>query len=200
MTTLLLIDSSTSSCRVGVVTEALVLSERTVNDGFKHAEQLTLLIDECMKQAGLDYENLAAVAITGGPGSYTGLRIGASVAKGIAFANELPLIALNTLEVMAKGFILASKMLMPNDVLLPMIDARRMEVFTAAFSSDGQILVQPHARVLDENSYQELIDRNCHFFGDGALKFKALFTGLGSFEGEMYLRIDAMQQLAFRDF
>ena len=200
MVTLLLIDASTSTCRVGVANETGVLAERTVLDGFKHAEQLTLLIDACMRQSGQVYEKLAAVCITGGPGSYTGLRIGASVAKGICFAHQLPLIALNTLEVMAKGFTLSGILLSKDDAIVPMIDARRMEVFTAAFLGDGEAFLGPQAMVLDESSYHQLRNKKCHFFGDGALKFEGLFSGNGSFESQMYLGVESMRQLALGAF
>lgn len=200
MVTLLLIDASTSSCRVGIADERKILAERTVNDGFKHAEQLTLLIYDCMKQSGHAFESLSAVCITGGPGSYTGLRIGASVAKGIAFAHLLPLIALNTLEVMALGFMLSGVEVSSQDVIVPMLDARRMEVFTAAFSSDGALLVAPQAMVLDSASYGQLQGKKCHFLGDGALKFQELFEGEGEFDEKNYLGVESMRQLALRAF
>lgn len=200
MVQLLLIDAATSSCRVGVVDEQGLRSERTVGESFKHAEKLTLLIDECMQQAQLGYDQLAAVVITGGPGSYTGLRIGASVAKGICFAHQLPMIALNTLEVMARGYALTNQVGSDDNLLVPMLDARRMEAFTAAFSTIGNVVMEPQALVLDEQSYAGLVGQHLHFFGDGAAKFEPLFKGSGSFDSGMYLGIEAMRQLALRDF
>lgn len=198
----LLIDAATASCRVGVADSKGVLSERTVTAGFKHAEQLTLLIQECMQEAACSYENLSYLAITGGPGSYTGLRIGASVAKGIAFAWAKPLIALNTLEVMAKGYQIAGHAHENHDtaVLIPMIDARRMEVFTAAYSTGLELLLSPQALVLSPDSFDFLPFRELHFFGDGALKYQTLFSGSARFDEDMNLSVEAMRQLAIRDF
>ncbi|MBA4303587.1 MAG: tRNA (adenosine(37)-N6)-threonylcarbamoyltransferase complex dimerization subunit type 1 TsaB [Sphingobacteriaceae bacterium] len=196
---LLLIDAATSSCRVGVGSNEKLCSEASEEAGFKHAEQLTLLIERCMADAQVPFSDLVGVAITGGPGSYTGLRIGASVAKGIAYAWQLPLIALNTLEVMAKGFQLAHPELDQQSLMVPMIDARRMEVFTAAFDVNGHGVMLPQPLILTESSFSQLGARHFHFFGDGAPKFKDLFPGEADFTEHFYLGMEPMRQLAFRN-
>jgi tRNA threonylcarbamoyladenosine biosynthesis protein TsaB len=198
MAYLLLMDAATSSCRVGVASPEGMVSSAVVENGFKHAEQLTLLVEACMDKAKISFSQLAGVAITGGPGSYTGLRIGASVAKGIAFARQLPLIALNTLEVMAKGYFLAHPALAEGSLVVPMIDARRMEVFTAAMHNGGGWVLPPQPLVLTSESFAELPASHFYFFGDGALKFKELFGKQADFDDQMYLGLEPMRQLAFQ--
>lgn len=198
MAYLLLMDAATSSCRVGVGSPEGIVAFEEVEEGFKHAEQLTLLVASCMQKAEITFDQLSGVAITGGPGSYTGLRIGASVAKGIAYARQLPLIALNTLEVMAKGYFLTHPALLEGSVVVPMIDARRMEVFTAAMHKEGGWILPPQPLVLTSESFTELPASHFYFFGDGALKFKEVFGKQADFDNQMYLGIEPMRQLAFQ--
>jgi tRNA threonylcarbamoyladenosine biosynthesis protein TsaB len=149
-----------------------VVSFKQVNARNIHAEVITLFIDELMNNAGMQYQQLDAIAVSSGPGSYTGLRIGISTAKGLCFALDKPLIAVETLEAMANGAIGHEDFVKDNDVLLcPMIDARRMEVFTAIFNQAGKKVKPTAAEIIDENSFSDLL--NTHkilFFGDGAEK------------------------------
>ncbi|MDP2187592.1 MAG: tRNA (adenosine(37)-N6)-threonylcarbamoyltransferase complex dimerization subunit type 1 TsaB [Sphingobacteriaceae bacterium] len=197
---ILLIDTASSVCHVGLL-QGERLWQRSLHEAFKHAEQLTSTIDGLMQESGLAYAQLDAVAVTGGPGSYTGLRIGAATAKGICFGTGAKLLALNTLEVMCEGFKQAHANLPADAVFIPMLDARRMEVFTMVQDSSGQTLLQGQALVLEANSYEAWQDQPCYFFGDGAGKFKNLFEKpIANFYDALYLNPEAMATLAKRAF
>lgn len=197
---LLLIDTATAVCQVGLLHSGQ-LTQRALPEAFKHAEQLTSCIDGLLREAGLPYAALDAVAVTGGPGSYTGLRIGAATAKGICFGTGAKLLALNTLEVMTEGFKLANPALTEDAVLIPMLDARRMEVFAMVSDRNAEVLLAPQAVVLDEASFLAWRERPCYFFGDGALKFESLFVGTPAFFFEaLFLSLEAMATLAKRAF
>lgn len=197
---LLLIDTATAQCNVGLL-RADQLWQRTLHEGFKHAEQLTTCIDALMQEAGVEYSELDAVAVTGGPGSYTGLRIGAATAKGICFGTGAKLLALNTLEVMVEGFRQAHSELPAGALLMPMLDARRMEVFTMASDLEGRTMLAPQALVLEADSFDTWRQQPCYFFGDGALKFEALFNAPHAhFFEELFLSPEAMATLAKRAF
>ena len=177
------------------------LYQRSIAEAFKHAEQLTLLIAEVVDEAGIAYADLQAVAITGGPGSYTGLRIGASVAKGICYATKASLIALNTLDVMVEGYRQAHPTLARDSMLVPMIDARRMEVYTQAVPAVGdQKSLAPGALVLTPDSFSAFNGMACHFFGDGALKYQTLYAGDAVFSADNYITIAALARLAEMSF
>jgi tRNA threonylcarbamoyladenosine biosynthesis protein TsaB len=138
-----------------------------------HSSIVTVFIDEVMKECGLSYRDLDAVVVSKGPGSYTGLRIGVSTAKGICYALDKPLIAINTLEAMAAGMLKGTPSLPV--ILCPMIDARRMEVYNALFDTDLNCVRETKAEIIDENSFSEMLtDHILVLAGDGAEKCKAL--------------------------
>jgi tRNA threonylcarbamoyladenosine biosynthesis protein TsaB len=142
-----------------------------------HSEKITNFIREVMEEAKIDYPQLDAVAVSQGPGSYTGLRIGVSTAKGICYAADLPLMAIDTLEAMAYGMKdkLGSQ-IGPDDLLIPMIDARRMEVYASVFDANLNKINDTAALVIDENSFEDLRkDHRLWLFGDGAPKLSKLF-------------------------
>ena len=192
---ILCLETSTAVCSVALVENGNVVALRESLDGQNHAEKITLFIDEVMKEAGISYKDLDAVATSMGPGSYTGLRIGVSTAKGLCYAMEKPLIAIDTLAAMACGFNDAetqrgkvtelmvgvnsqsqSQGQQPTAILCPMIDARRMEVYTAFFNEKLERTSETEALVIDENSFMELKQNNhLYLFGDGADKLAALF-------------------------
>ena len=130
-----------------------------------------------MEVGKIDYKQLDAVAVSKGPGSYTGLRIGVSTAKGICYAADLPLMAIDTLEAMAHGIKAKfGRQIGENDLLIPMIDARRMEVYAAVFDANLNKIEDTAARVIDENSFEDLLkDHHLLLFGDGAPKLKKVF-------------------------
>ncbi len=179
---ILCLETSTAVCSVSLVNNGNVVALRESLDGQNHAEKITIFIDEVMKEAGVAYKDLDAVATSMGPGSYTGLRIGVSTAKGLCYAMEKPLIAIDTLAAMAYGFEdykttrLQDYKIESTDILCPMIDARRMEVYTAFFNDKLERTSETEALVVDENSFMDLKQSNhLYLFGDGADKLSALF-------------------------
>src|ERR1700741_5432810 len=135
MSFILCIETATEVCSVALVSETKVLSICENNDGTAHASRLTILIDEAIRQAGISLKQLDAIAVSKGPGSYTGLRVGVSTAKGLCYALEKPMISVETLKAMATGFIQSLQDPISNDYFVPMIDARRMEVYAAVFNA-----------------------------------------------------------------
>ena len=163
------IETATTVCSVALAKDGQLVAVKELNERNVHAEVITVFIDELLKGAGLTYADVAAVAVSSGPGSYTGLRIGVSTAKGLCFALDKPLIAVDTLEAMALGMI--EKGVAPDTLLCPMIDARRMEVYTALFDAQGNRLLPTAAEIIDENSFATQLQKSkVLFFGDGAQK------------------------------
>ncbi len=152
----------------------------------KHAENLHIFIREVMDAASYSFDDLDAIAVSIGPGSYTGLRIGVSATKGLAFAKNIPVIAVNTLEALAAGFslqVLSAKHTREKVLLLPMIDARRMEVYCAGFDGDGVVVFHTRAEILSEASFPEAAGYDkVFFFGDGASKCIDLFDDRKAFQ------------------
>lgn len=136
------------------------------SDGLAHSEKLHLFIEECLEKASITPANLAAISVSKGPGSYTGLRIGVSAAKGLCYGLNIPLIAIDTLEAMANA---VATEVEPEAVLIPMIDARRIEVFCSIHQS-GKEIKPVHSRVLDEEPFNEISAEHVYYFGDGAEK------------------------------
>lgn len=172
MSLILQIETATASCSVALANNGTVLACKEINERNKHAEVITLFIDEVLKDAGKHYPDIDAIAVSCGPGSYTGLRIGVSTAKGLCFALNKPLIAIKTLDAMAQG-ILSKHSHWPTEetLLCPMIDARRMEVFTAIFNNKGEMIQNTCAEIINEGSFADLLNKqNILFFGDGAQK------------------------------
>ena len=135
---------------------------------------LTTLIKNVVEHAGYVLKDLDAIVVAKGPGSYTGLRVGVSTAKGLCYALDKPLIAINTLEAMSLQVI---PFFSKDTLFCPMIDARRMEVYASVFSSDGSVVQETKAIIMDEHSFENLLkDRRVVFFGDGAAKCKALLS------------------------
>jgi tRNA threonylcarbamoyladenosine biosynthesis protein TsaB len=174
-----------------------------------HSEKITNFIREVMETTGVDYRQLDAVAVSKGPGSYTGLRIGVSTAKGVCYAADLPLMAIDTLEAMAYG--MKEKLggqLSENDLLIPMIDARRMEVYAAIFDAELNKIEDTAALVIDEHSYENLRkDHRLWLFGDGAPKLGKLFEGQANIHvidgfkpSATFMRLLADKALRERDF
>lgn len=174
---ILCLETSTSVCSVALNEGCCTLALRESDKPNAHSERITVFIKEVMDEVGIDYSKLDAVAVSQGPGSYTGLRIGVSTAKGICYAAELPLMAIDTLLAMACG--MKQKMttqMEPGDLLVPMIDARRMEVYAAVFDVQLNRVQDTAAFVIDEHSFEDLRkDHRLWLFGDGAPKLKEVF-------------------------
>ena len=180
---ILCLETATPSCSVALVHNGEVLACEEDPKGQNHSEKITLFIGSVMKKAGISYNQLDAVAVSMGPGSYTGLRIGVSTAKGICYAVSKPLIAVETLQSMAYGgkVVISSEVekssLNGNIMLVPAIDARRMEVYAAIFDENVNKIKDTEAVIIDENSFSDLKnDHHLYLFGDGADKCAELFA------------------------
>lgn len=186
MSTILQIETATTSCSVALSRDGNLLNFKQIIARNIHAEVITLYIDELLNKQGVTYNDIDAIAVSSGPGSYTGLRIGVSTAKGLCFALDKPLIAVETLEAMAYGVITSDGFEQDSKLLLcPMIDARRMEVYTALFDTTGNRITATSADIIDEQSFSSYLAGNkILFFGDGAEKCKAV---LGSNPNALFL-------------
>jgi tRNA threonylcarbamoyladenosine biosynthesis protein TsaB len=169
MNLILSLDTSTQNCSVALHENGQLITQELVSEEGSHSKALTLLIEKVMKTAGYSLQDISAVAVSNGPGSYTGLRIGLATAKGICFALDKPLICLPTLQV------LASAVQAPTDVLLlPLLDARRMEVYAEVYSSALEELSPQEAHILSPDSFQEF--KPVLAFGNGSAKWKESCT------------------------
>lgn len=200
MAKILQIETATQTCSVVLAIDGVnvALKEETANN--IHAGSLTLFIEEVMLQASLNYKDLDAIAVSKGPGSYTGLRIGVSTAKGLSFALDKPLIAVDTLAMMAKGFFIAN----PDykGLVCPMIDARRMEVYTCLFNHEMESLAPVTAKIIDTDSFQsELQNNQVTFIGDGAMKCSELLHNSNAvFSSLIFNSAANMSQLALASY
>ncbi len=176
MSCILHVETSTKVCSVAVTEDGAVLFEKADFKGPSHAVQLGTFVDEALSYVDNHGIPFDAVAVSCGPGSYTGLRIGVSMAKGICYGRELKLIAIPTLEVLCVPVLLYHEL--PEDALLcPMIDARRMEVYAAIYDRALHAVRPISADIIDENSYKEFLENHpVYFFGDGADKCKDKIT------------------------
>jgi len=170
MTYILNIETATKNCSVSLAADGLTVAIREISEEqFNHAEKLHVFIEEVLEAAGVLFQNLDAVAVSKGPGSYTGLRIGVSSAKGLSYALGIPLIAVDTLQV------LAAKLKIKEGVIAPMIDARRMEVFTQVYNAEFMPLTAAYALIVDETAYDGT-EGTIHLLGDGALKCREILN------------------------
>jgi len=180
MSYILNIHTTTENAVVNLCEGPNVLKALENSDPKKHASFLHVAIDQILTDTGIQPNELSAVAVTGGPGSYTGIRVGLASAKGLCFALNIPLIVLNTLEVMALSLIEIVKD--KNGFYCPMIDARRMEIFCAVYNHELKEVIPPSAVVLSENTFQDLIAvQPVYFSGSGVPKFKKLNAQLPDF-------------------
>jgi len=176
MPCILNIETSTTACSVALESEKKIIFNREEIQGPSHASLLGRFCDDAIRFAREQNITLDAIAVSCGPGSYTGLRIGVSEAKGLCYGMGIPLIAINTLLIMASKIVVNN--ILPGDFLLcPMIDARRMEVYTAVYNKDLEIVKDIGAEIIDRNSFEELLDKNkIVFFGNGSGKCKDLIV------------------------
>lgn len=176
MPVILNIETSAKCCSVALTAEGTIVAHREDFEGRNHAAKLSGFIKYCLDFAADKEMQLEAVAVSTGPGSYTGLRIGLSEAKGLCYALNIPLITVNTLRLLATRVMFSTDDVDPESIMVPMIDARRMEVYTAAYDFGLTELMTEQALILDENSYADLLasGRPVLFFGDGSDKAKEL--------------------------
>ena len=171
MSCILHIETSTNVCSVAVSEDGKVIFDKADRTGNNHAEALGSFVDEAMSFADSHAIPLDAVAVSSGPGSYTGLRIGVSMAKGVCYALNLPLLSVPTLELMCVPVLLRNEEIEDEALLCPMIDARRMEVYAALYDRALKPVRGIQADVVDADTYRQwLEDRPVYFFGNGAAK------------------------------
>ncbi|MDE5656379.1 MAG: tRNA (adenosine(37)-N6)-threonylcarbamoyltransferase complex dimerization subunit type 1 TsaB [Muribaculaceae bacterium] len=178
MAVILNIETSTTVCSAALTAEGMVLKHFEEFEARNHAALLSDFIKGCLDHAADHELKLDAVAVSMGPGSYTGLRIGLSEAKGLAYALDIPLIGISTLKLLATRVMFSTLDIDPEAIFVPMIDARRMEVFTGAYDFALDTLLEPQPLILDENSYADLLatGRPVLFFGDGSDKARQVIT------------------------
>lgn len=170
MSIILCIETGTEVCSVSLSNNSEIVDIRESADPQAHARQLAVFIDEILKKNNLTTKDLSAVAVGEGPGSYTGLRIGVSTAKGICFGAKIPMIAVSSLQALTQGAI-DQVVNRDNTLFCPMIDARRMEVYTALYNGNGSSKTSVEALIIDENSFKDdLASNTVYFFGNGAQK------------------------------
>lgn len=188
MENLILIETSTELCSTAIASEGKIISHRESDTPRSHASMTAVFADEMLKETGLNVRDCSAVCVSMGPGSYTGLRVGVSTAKGLCFGAGIPLIAVGTLDTLvwqaigsghADESAAGQSSLLPEGCryIVPMIDARRMEVYTAIFSPDGKQLTGTEARIIDADSFgQQLAEGPVLFIGDAAEKCRTAIT------------------------
>lgn len=170
MSFILNIETATKNCSVSIAKNGeTIVCKEIAEEGYSHAEKLHVFIEEVIAEAGITVQDLIAVAVSQGPGSYTGLRIGVSAAKGLCYALNIPLIAVDTLQT------LASQANVSNGKIIPMIDARRMEVYSEIFTADLKIERPIEAQIITEDSFKDYTE-TLYFVGDCAEKCKAVLT------------------------
>lgn len=164
------IETATKNCSVALAKDGkTIIYKEIAEEGYSHAERLHVFMEEIIKDAGITFNDLSAIAVSQGPGSFTGLRIGVSAAKGLCYALDIPLIAVDTLQT------LASQVSVSNGLIIPMIDARRMEVYSAVFAPNFERKREVLAEIITENSFRDL-EETLYFVGDCQDKCKTLLN------------------------
>ena len=198
MAIILAIETTTKNCSVALFDNGMLLQlkERNSSD-YSHAEQLTLFIKEVVRESNITLKEVNAIALSMGPGSYTGLRIGTSTAKGLCYALDIPLISISTLKAMAFGMSKAQK----SELLCPMIDAKRMEVFAAIYDKNNKEVREVRADIVDKGTYAEYFNKSILFFGDGAIKCKEIINNTNAkFIEDIYPSAKDLGALSYQKF
>ena len=165
MSLILNLETATKNCSVALAKDGKTIACKEIAaQNFSHAEKLHVFIEEILSENNIQFSDLNAIAVSQGPGSYTGLRIGVSSAKGFCYALNIPMIAIDTLQLLAK------QIQIEDGIIIPMIDARRMEVFSAFYDKNHNQIRATQAEIIDETSYKEITEK-IHLIGDGTEKF-----------------------------
>ena len=167
--TILCIETSTNICSAAVCVDGVPVDERISREGGNHAKLLPSFVEQLLRSAAEQHRSIEAVAVSAGPGSYTGLRIGTSTAKGLCYGLQVPLVAVPTLQILSAAAI-AAHTVDPDGILCPMLDARRMEVYTALYDSALKPLTEVRAVVVENEQSLSGRDATTYYFGDGAAK------------------------------
>lgn len=195
MAYILNLETSTKNCSVSLAKNGeTILCKEIAEQGYSHAEKLHVFIEEIVNEANLNFSEIKAVAVSKGPGSYTGLRIGVSAAKGLCYALQIPLISIDTMQVLAKKANV-------DGLIVPMIDARRMEVYSAIFDKNHNKIKDVEAEILTENSYQDF-DQTIYFVGDCQEKCKTVLVkdNFKFLPEIVFPSANEMSQLSFEKF
>jgi len=197
------LETSSKNCSVAISDgEKLLCLCEEASENYKQSESLHTFVNWALEGAEISLNEIDAVSLGKGPGSYTGLRIGASAAKGFCYGLKIPLITVNSLETMIEPFLGQNY-----DYIIPMVDARRMEVYTAVFEGNsGEKISETEAKILDENSFSEYSGKKVLFVGDGAKKAKDILTKLSAefngtvFPSAQYLISKAVEKFHKKEF
>ncbi len=200
MAYLLHIESSSTVCSIAISKDTELVGLKELNNGYTHAENLHVFIEQLLKETSLTTKDLNAISISSGPGSYTGLRIGFSAAKGLAYVLNIPLITIDTLKALSNGVMQKVQ----TDVLFcPLMDARRMEVYCAVYDKNFNSILPMQALVLDEESVKVFNqNKSIYFFGDGMSKAKDLLQNIpnSNFVEDVTASASAMISLAYQKY
>lgn len=173
MALILGIETATEVCSVALGKDGICIADQTNREGNTHASQLHAMVEKLLKETGYSFNHLNAIAVSKGPGSYTGLRVGVSAAKGFGYALNIPVIGISTLKSLSAQVLVRTEN--KEELLVPMIDARRMEVFTAMYSLKLEEVELTNAKILEENLYAPLLEtKKLLFFGNGSEKCKKI--------------------------
>lgn len=200
MAYLLHIESSSTVCSVAISNDDNLIALKEINNGYTHAENLHVFIEQLLKETALQPKDLNAISVSSGPGSYTGLRIGFSAAKGLAYALQIPIIIIDTLKALS---IMVIKKINKEAFYCPLLDARRMEVYTATYDSNLNETLSVRALVLNEESIQVFNQlKDIYFFGDGMPKAKNILQTLPNtyFIEDITASASSMIGLAFQKY
>ncbi len=203
MAQILCIDTSTPVCSVGLSRSGKTIAVCENHIDRSHASMLHVLVEQCLKEAQIEMKSLQAIAVSRGPGSYTGLRIGVSAAKGLSYALNIPLISVDTTEIMARMAILKPDYsIADNHLICPMIEARRDEVFAALYYADLSVFAPVSAIILNDDTFKELCATHRLFIcGNGSEKAKQLLAGNNMvFIPDVYPSAGQMSEKAFDKF
>jgi tRNA threonylcarbamoyladenosine biosynthesis protein TsaB len=165
------IETSTTNCSVAIFNDLNLIEFAEVNTGdYSHSKSLHVFIDSILKKSKIFPKDLSAISVSKGPGSYTGLRIGVASAKGLCFALDIPLISIETLKILSQN-------LLNKGIVIPCLDARRMEVYSAVFDIDNKMIRETRAEIINENSFEEYLNKNqVYFIGNANEKLKKIIT------------------------
>ncbi|WP_194532582.1 tRNA (adenosine(37)-N6)-threonylcarbamoyltransferase complex dimerization subunit type 1 TsaB [Zobellia nedashkovskayae] len=198
MSIILNLETATTNCSVSIAKEGRILAIKEHDTpNYSHSEQLHVFIQEVLKEVNIDASELDAIAVSKGPGSYTGLRIGVSAAKGLCFALDIPLISIATLSSMAAQIISSDI-----DYIIPVLDARRMEVYSAVFDKDKNEVRTTEAEIIEENSFSEYLEKGkVILVGSGAEKCKTMLSHANfSYNTTIVPSANEMVQLSYKKF
>lgn len=199
MALILNIDTATEIATISISEKDKIIDSVTNSNQKDHASFLQPAIKNLLQKADLSINKLNAIAVTAGPGSYTGLRVGMASAKGLCYALNIPMITINTLEVMALSSI--KQMQDQSALYCPMIDARRMEVFTAVYNHHLTEIVKPCSIILDDGSFKDMLQKNkIYFSGSGILKLKDILETQNAIFVNKGITTDAMAELSYKNY